>query len=442
MKKKYQVQFIGFFLALVMIFYPITTVAAPARNDHGIKGILPASTDTEFFKGLGISQIAYNIELGTILKSGPSKGDYTYHYHGKDYYFNYKKLAEYDRFFKWCSENDFQITLTLLNATSSKGTHLIHPDALDGTVCPTYAINTKDQEGIDEFGAIIAFLAGRYTKGPYGTIDNWILGNQVNARTEWYYLGTSNLDTNVREYCKAFRIFYNEIKKINPSADICISLDQEWNKKSNPGCFLSREYLARFAYYIKQGGELDWSLAIHPYNAPLYDPYAWNQQSIYVTADQNTPYITMANIDVLISEMKKPIFLNKDKKVRHIHLSEVGYTSSFGEDLQAASIAYAYCTALKHPEIKSFILYRETDSETEIASNIAQGLKTLDGRKKLAYDYYATAGTRSFDRYRMQFKEITGLDIDTLVGKPLQTRDGWQLDDRLNPAHYSIENSE
>ena len=150
----------------------------------------------------------------------------------------------------------------------------------------------------------------------------------------------------------------------------------------------------------------------------------------------------MANIDVLISEMKKPIFLNKDKKVRHIHLSEVGYTSSFGEDLQAASIAYAYCKALKHPEIKSFILYRETDSETEIASNIAQGLKTLDGRKKLAYDYYAAAGTRSFDRYRMQFKEITGLDIDTLVGKPLQTRDSWQLDDRLNPANCSTENSE
>ena len=60
-----------------------------------------------------------------------------------------------------------------------------------------------------------------------GQVDNWIIGNEVNARTECYYLGTDNLDTNVNSYVKAFRIFYNGIKSQNAGAQIYNSLDQE-----------------------------------------------------------------------------------------------------------------------------------------------------------------------------------------------------------------------
>lgn len=405
-----------------------------SRNDHGIKGILPASTNAEMFNDLGIKQIMFNLEIGGIVSKSSNKS-VPFKYNGKDYFFDNKRLSEYDRFVKWCSDNNYQLTFTLLNAASSKKTDLIHPDASDGFECPTYAFNTKTPEGAEHLRAIAAFLAQRYSGGPFGTVDNWILGNQINARTEWYYLKSSNLWTNVAEYSKAYRIFYNEIKAVNANADIYISLDQEWNKKSNPGCFLSREYLDCFTTIIKEGGDIDWCLGIHPYNAPVYDPYAWLQQDAYVSDDNRTPYMTISNIDVLIDHMKQDYLLNPSGKVRKIMLSEIGYTSSFGEDLQAASIAYAYMQASKYPEITGFILFREQDSEVEMSSNIAQGLFTLDGHKKLAYDYYKAVGTPNMASYNAQFTQITGSSPENIV-KTFQTRKEWLLDTNIDPAAH------
>lgn len=412
---------------------------APVRNDHGIKGILPATTNAEIFNDLGIKQIMFNLELGAVIAKSKGKDNIVYHYAGRDYYFSSKALADYDRVFRWCQDNNYQLTVTLLNASSSKNTDLIHPDAKDKTDHPTYAINTATQKGIDQFGAIISFLTYRYSGGEYGTVDNWILGNQVNARTEWYFHKSSNLDVNAQEYAKAFRIMYNEVKAINRNANVYMSLDQEWNRKSNPGCFTSREFMSRFAYYIKQGGDIDWSLGIHPYDAPIYDPYAWLQQKEYVYDNARTPYLTISNIDVLIKEMRSSQYLNSAGQVRNIMLSQIGYSSSFGEELQAASIAYAYSKALQYPEIKGFILYREMDDPSEIAINMAQGLRAMDGHPKLGYVYYKTAGTPEFAQYSVQFQQITGHTLDELLQPGVfNTRDEWLLSPETDPARGSV----
>ncbi|ADL36169.1 hypothetical protein bpr_II232 (plasmid) [Butyrivibrio proteoclasticus B316] len=409
----------------------------PKRNDHGIKGILPASTDAEEFNDLGIKQIMFNMELGAIISKTEAKQTTEFTYYGRKYYFKNDVLGEYDKIVKWCTENDYQLTMTLLNAASSKDSNLIHPEAL-GATCPTYALNTKTEDGVMHLKAIAAFLARRYSGGDFGTIDNWILGNQVNARTEWYYHSSTNLDTNVKEYTKAFRIFYNEFKSVNANADIYISLDQEWNRRSNPGCFLSREYLNRFNYWINKEGNIGWCLGIHPYNAPLYDPYTWMPQDIYVTNDAKTPYLTMLNFDVLLDEMREESYLTSAGKVRKIMISQIGYTSSFGEKFQAASIAYAYSKALKYPEITGFILFRDIDDDNEVKANIAQGLKSLNSHKKLAYEYYKTIGTPEFSAYEDEFEETTGVSLkDMLEDGYFKTRNSWELGDDTDPARES-----
>ena len=403
-----------------------------ARNDHGIKGILPNDTNAAVFNDLGISQMVYNLYMGDIVVN-PANVDVEtipFEYNGKAYLFNAAALAQYDAFVQWCSMNNYQLTMTILNNKTAAGADLIHPLSRDSHVCPGYAMNTKEDAGTQHLKAIAAFLAQRYSGGPYGTVDNWVIGNEVNARTEWYYMSSTNLELNVNEYCKAFRIFYNEIKAVNANARIFNSIDQEWQRKSNPGCSLSKDFLDRFNYYMLREGNIDWCLSVHPYNAPLFDPYAWKQQSQYVSKSLSTPYITMENIYLLTDYMCQSSFLNTAGQVRPIALTEIGYTSSFGEDAQAASITYAYTMASTNPYITSFMLFRETDNAHEMESHIAQGLRNLDGTQKLSYNYYKAMGTVEQENYKAKASEIIGADINSLVAnRTFMSRNGWFLND-------------
>ena len=401
-----------------------------ARNDHGMKGILPNSADAATFKDLGVAQMVYNLYMGDIVGPGDGSNVIPFSYNGVDYQFNGAALAQYDGFVRWCHANNFQLTMTILNNKTEAGADLIHPLSRDAHVCPGYAMNTKEDGGTQHLKAIAAFLAQRYSGGAYGTVDNWVIGNEVNARTEWYYLNSTNIELNVSEYVKAFRIFYNEIKAVNANARIYTSFDQEWNRKSNPGCFLSKEYMDRFNYYINREGNIDWSLSVHPYNAPLFDPYAWKQQSQYVNTTLATPYITMENIYILTDYMCQASYLNPAGAVRNISLSEIGYTSSFGEDAQLASIVYAYTMAENNPYISSFILFRETDDAHEMESHIAQGLKNLDGSKKMSYDAYKNLGTANAAAVKAQASQIIGQDVNALVTtRTFLSRKGWFLND-------------
>ena len=294
---------------------------------------------------------------------------------------------------------------------------LIHPLAKGGK-CPGYALNVATDQAVDHLKAIAAFLGQRYSgKLGCGQVDNWILGNEVNARTSWWYTGSSSLDLNVNIYAKAFRIFYNELKGMNANVRLYNSLDQEWNRKSNPGSFLSREYLDQFNYYMLREGNIDWSLSFHPYNSPLYDPYAWNGPADWVKTDLTTPYMTMQNLDLLIAYMHQPHFLNPAGEVRSISLAEIGYTSSFGTEAQEASVAYGYLKAASLPDVDSFILFRQTDDTHEMQSYLATGLLDPAGNKKPAYYIYKNLGTANESIARARASQIIGMDITQMINQ-------------------------
>ncbi len=391
------------------------------RMNVGIKGILPDVTKISNgeLTELSVQQVVYNLSVDTICSDASVQGAIPFTYNGKTYYFDGTVISNYDGFVRAMNRSGIQVTMVILNhGTGAWSQDLIHPMAAGGADCPSYALNVANASGTDHLKAIGAFLGQRYSgQQGCGQVDNWIVGNEVNARTSWWYTTSTSLDFNVGIYAKAFRIIYNELKSMNANVRIYNSIDQEWNRKSNPGSFLAKEYLDRFNYYMIREGNIDWGLSYHPYNSPLYDPYAWNGPAVWVQDSLKTPYITMQNIDILIDYMHRSEFLNPAGEVRSISIAEIGYTSSFGDEKQEASIAYGYLKAASLPDVDSFILFRQTDDAHEMESHLALGLIDTEGNKKPAYEIYKNLGTANEASAKARASEIIGMDIDKMISE-------------------------
>ncbi len=389
-----------------------------SRMNRGIKGILPAvsAIASGELKDLGIQQVVYNIYLDEICAAPGEAGTIPFEYNGQTYYFSNGRITHYDQMVKGFNDQGMQVTMVLLNRGGTAGSQdLVHPQAR-GAECPSYALNVEESGGVNHLKAVFAFLGQRYSgKTGSGQIDNWILGNEVNARTSWWYMDSANLDVNVSAYVKAFRIFYNELKAMNGNVQVYNSIDQEWGRKSNPGSFLAKDYLDQFNYYMNREGNIDWGLSYHPYNSPLYDPYAWNGPAVWVKNSVSTPYITMQNIDILIDYMHQSKFLSPSGQVRSISLAEIGYTSYFGNENQEASVAYGYLKAASLPDVDAFMLFRFKDDAHEMESKLNLGITNLDGSHKPAYNIYKQLGTANEGAAKARASEIIGMDIDQMI---------------------------
>ena len=89
--------------------------------------------------------------------------------------------------------------------------------------------------------------------------------------------------------------------------------------------------------------------------------------------------------------LQKEEFLTDSGEVRHVILSEIGYTSSQGQDLQAASFVYAYKVIEANQYIDSMLFSRETDHKR---SNRCQIFRTGRIGRIKSIIWCISAGTR------------------------------------------------
>ena len=362
-----------------------------ARSDNGKKGLLPAAEtiqDTNTLKAMGVKQISYNLPVGDMI----SGGGVNYTYNGKTYSFNSAIVGQYDLIVPKMNASGIQVNLILLCGANSG--ILIHPQSR-GVAANYYMFNTVDQAGLEELEAVASFLGQRYSGTGHGTVDNWIVGNEVNARNEWNYMNpAAGLAGFAKAYADELRVFYNGIKSQNANARIYAATDQEWMSDNAALHYGSQEFLTQLNAQITSEGNFDWSLASHPYNFPLYEPNTLTSKA-QVTHTQSTRYITMSNIDVLTDFMCQSQFLNPAGQVRSISLTEVGFTSSAAmgsnEAMQAADIVYAINQANVNQHIDGIIINRQRSDASEIAQGLDYGLIGTNGVAKQAYSWFVTA---------------------------------------------------
>lgn len=380
------------------------------------KGLLidPNKLRSSELDDLGVKHAAYNVPVSRILGQSASEiyPTINYTYNGKNYAFNGQVMSEYDLVFSTLTAKGIEITAIILNDVSYAYPQMIHPLARAGIgSAPYYAFNATDEEGCEYLAAVGAFLAERYsgTVNGRGLVANWVVGNEINARKEWNYMEYIDLESYVEEYARAYRVFYNAIKSINSACNIYISLDQQWDRNiSSSKNYDTKDILDEFNRQIKAEGNIDWGLAIHPYNVPLTTPYTW-KSSKYVKHSIDTSMVTMDNIEVVTDYLSQEEFLTDEGEVRSIILSEQGYTSLNGEDVQAAAIVYAYKRAEANEHIDSVLFSRQTDAVEEIAQGLALGINHADGSPKYAYNVFKYMDTDQQGAYTDFAKSIIGI---------------------------------
>ena len=201
-----------------------------------------------------------------------------------------------------------------------------------------------------------------------------------------------DITTYAQLYADSLRICYNAIKSRNANAYVCCSFDQNWTAVNNAGYYSARSLMEAMNACIIAQGNFDWCLAEHPYNYPMNWTSFWTPKNekaasmIQHTID--TPYISMENIEQLTDYMCQNGMRNTKGAVRPILLTEVGYSSTQGEEAQACAIVYAYQRAVTNQYIKMIVFNRQTDYPVEVSQGLAVGLTRQDGSRKLAFEFF------------------------------------------------------
>jgi hypothetical protein len=369
--------------------------SSPARKNNGKKGLILdgakiGNGNTESVN-LGVQQGAYNINITDVI--GGNRG-IEYGYNGKTYYFDSSYMSQYDHCVRTSTGQGMGMTMVLLNPYSAGEEFMISPTARGGIGrCSYYLMNTSEDSGLEYLEAVCSFLAWRYNgQNGFGQVDNWVIGNEVNAKNEWNIANVSDEMLYAQLYADELRVCYNAIKSKNENAHVCASFDHNWTYKNTPSYFSARSLLEAMNACIVAQGNFDWALAQHPYNYPMVWTSFWTPKSEATAAmirhDIDTPYISMQNIEQLTDYMCQPAMRNTKGAVRPILLTEVGYSSTQGEEAQAAAIVYAYQRALTNRYINMIVFNRQTDYPVEVADGLSVGLTAQDGYRKLAFEFY------------------------------------------------------
>lgn len=329
---------------------------------------------------LGVKHVNVNFNFAMITNG--SGIDYTYE--GKTYQFDSAQMAEYDKTISALSGKGMVVTAIVLNGWNTATPELIYPGVTESATANYYGFNTSTKAGYETTRALASFLAQRYSgeNANYGRVSNWVIGNEINDNEVWNYMGAMSPEEYVNEYARTFRVFYDAIRGTSANARLFFSLDNNWNDPSadNKLVYSGKKILDLFNEDIRNDGNIKWGLAYHPYPIPMTEPEFWDDDTTgQLKQDESTQVINFANLHVLTDYLSGDVLKDPDGNVRHVILSEEGFTATSAtrgdvEQIQAAAFAYAYYIADSNPYVDAFILSRQVDAPVEVRTSCSFGL--------------------------------------------------------------------
>lgn len=369
-----------------------------AASKKGIQGVTLADD------GSGVTDARYsntkhtlfNLDIATVVGSGPSKNYVEYIYKGKKYYFHdcaalrsgIRTLNRgYEQYLYGNNgKTKVSVTLCLLLSYKTETAYLIDPGARTKGFS-YYMLNVKEKKARETLEALFLYL-GEILGQNDCYVTNWILGNEVNAAKAWNYHGNSSFNNYMNSYVTAYQILYNGVKAQKSGNTVAISLDNDWAAAANT--FAGKKVLDNFAKKIHAAdSSIQWSIAYHPYSYPLTRSDFWND-NVNTTNSTSTKYISMKNIQVLtnyVATLEKNYGMAKNS-IR-VLLTEQGYSyDSNNPKRQAEALARAYYTAEFNNRIDAFIIRAIVDAREEVANGLYLGTMNAQTEKRISFYVY------------------------------------------------------
>lgn len=355
------------------------------------KGI--QATDINELTDTKSKTVFFNLYISDLMRK--DSGVETYKYNRKTYHFN--GLYGYVYLVQQCNAKGIQVTAQISIDRNASTQSFITGNS-PYTETAYYGWNTDNSTTRQTMEAMFAYLGEKFGKNNC-YISNWILGNEVNSASGYYYVGNVSFSKFISMYSEAFRCLYNAVKSSRGSSKVFICLDNCWNQKNAfTICYSARSTLESFAAKISDmQKDVNWNLAYHAYNQPLSDSQFWSgaNASMFTSDANTTTFITMRNIQTLTDYVK-----NRFGSNTRIILSEQGFSSTYGGQAnQAAAIALAYYKAACNPMIDAFIIRSYKDEAHEVAQGLAMGLKDANGKKKTAYNVFKNMDSSNSLKY-------------------------------------------
>ena len=355
------------------------------------KGI--QATDINELTDTKSKTVFFNLYISDLMRK--DSGVETYKYNGKTYHFN--GLYGYVYLVQQCNAKGIQVTAQISIDRNASTQRFITGNSPYAETA-YYGWNTDNSTTRQTMEAMFAYLGEKFGKNNC-YISNWILGNEVNSASGYYYVGNVSFSKFISMYSEAFRCLYNAVKSSRGSSKVFICLDNCWNQKNAfTICYSARSTLESFAAKISDmQKDVNWNLAYHAYNQPLSDSQFWSgaNASMFTSDANTTTFITMRNIQTLTDYVK-----NRFGSNTRIILSEQGFSSAYGGQAnQAAAIALAYYKAACNPMIDAFIIRSYKDEAHEVAQGLAMGLKDANGKKKTAYNVFKNMDSSNSLKY-------------------------------------------
>lgn len=336
--------------------------------------------------------VFFNLYISDLMRK--DSGVETYKYNGKTYHFN--GLYGYEYLVQQCNAKGIQVTAQI-SIDKNASTQSLTTGSSPYAETAYYGWNTDNAVTRQTMEAMFAYLGEKFGRNNC-YISNWILGNEVNSASGYYYVGNVSFSKFISMYSEAFRCLYNAVRSSRGSSKVFICLDNCWNQKNAFSvCYSAKSTLDNFATKISEMQKnVNWNLAYHAYNQPLSDPRFWSgaNASMFTSDANSTTFITMRNIDTLTSYVKSRYGSNT-----RVILSEQGFSSTGGQANQAAALALAYYKAACNPMIDVFIVRSYKDEAHEVAQGLAMGLKDANGKKKTAFNVFSNMDSSNSLKY-------------------------------------------
>lgn len=321
---------------------------AQTTNLKGIQGVINK-------KKYNCQHTLINFLINRAFSDANATGSnekYAYTYNGQTFYFNLAYIMPFitDLVFNANNQNISMSMVFLLQWEDGKE-WLIDEQARSHVSTPYYAPATTGEgaQAIEAFFSLMAWILNEND----ASIDNWILGNEVNNPNSWNYCGTLNYTEVSQKYARTFLSMYNAVRKYTSVSRCSISLDHNWSWHDEGRQIPGRDMLNNFNSALEaMQPNVDWSISYHLYPSLMYNTDIWNYPQYTSPSNANSMFIDGMNLNVL-TDYVRDTFGSQHR----VMPTEQGFSFyNQNANLQASALAISYYAAKYNNMVDSFII--------------------------------------------------------------------------------------